>query len=52
LSSRPELLIPEGDEKWSGGTLCFVQATAMLKMLLAKRKGASQKACAKLYLYF
>jgi len=23
LSSRPELLIPEGDEKRSGGTLCF-----------------------------
>jgi hypothetical protein len=24
LSSRPELLIPEGDEKRSGGTRCFV----------------------------
>src|ERR1700687_25713 len=24
LSSRPELLIPEGDEKRSGGTCCFV----------------------------
>ena len=24
LSSRPELLIPEGDEKRSGGTWCFV----------------------------
>ena len=26
LSSRPELLIPEGDEKRSGGTCCFVNA--------------------------
>jgi hypothetical protein len=33
LSSRPELRIPEGDEKWSGGTRCVVQATAILKML-------------------
>ena len=38
LSSRPELLIPEGDEKWSGGTLRFVQATAILKMLWQKKR--------------
>jgi hypothetical protein len=38
LSSRPELLIPEGDEKWSGGTLHFVQATAILKMLWQKKR--------------
>jgi hypothetical protein len=51
LSSRPELLIPEGDEKRSGGTRCFVQPTATLKSS-GKTKGASQKACAKLNLYF
>src|ERR1700686_997707 len=28
LSSRPELLIPEGDEKRSGGTCCFVHGQA------------------------
>ena len=26
LSSRPQLLIPEGDEKRSGGTCCFLPA--------------------------
>jgi len=25
LSSRPELLIPEGDEKRSGGICCFFE---------------------------
>jgi hypothetical protein len=38
LSSRPELLIPEGDEKWSGGTLRFAQAAAILKMLWQKKR--------------
>ena len=32
LSSRPEPLIPEGDEKRSGGICCLVRATAILKM--------------------
>jgi hypothetical protein len=38
LSSRPELLIPEGDEKWSGGTLRFAQAAAILKILWQKKR--------------
>ena len=31
LSSRPELLIPEGDEKRSGGTCCFVHGQQRIR---------------------
>jgi hypothetical protein len=38
LSSRPELLIPEGNEKRSGGIRCFAQATATSKKLRQKKR--------------
>src|SRR6202030_1626983 len=41
LSSRPELLIPEGDEKRSGGTCCFVQGQQRIGKQKQKRPGAS-----------
>src|SRR5271165_2020021 len=39
----PELLIPERDEKRSGGTCCFAQTTAILK---TNEHGAQASACA------